>query len=59
MLNSSFPPNIAKLSRYYYDGHVHVIAEFDGVRLITNDTCEFLHKVSGRLLGSEHNSHNH
>ncbi|GAD99952.1 vacuolar protein sorting vps16 [Paecilomyces variotii No. 5] len=32
-------------SRYYYDGRVHVIPEFDGVRLITNDTCEFLHKV--------------
>jgi hypothetical protein len=26
---------------------VHVIPEFDGVRLLTNDTCEFLHKVSG------------
>ncbi|KAL1863382.1 Vacuolar protein sorting-associated protein 16 [Paecilomyces lecythidis] len=32
-------------SRYYYDGRVHVIPEFDGVRLITNDACEFLHKV--------------
>ncbi|KAJ9269444.1 hypothetical protein DTO271D3_5979 [Paecilomyces variotii] len=31
--------------RYYYDGRVHVIPEFDGVRLITNDACEFLHKV--------------
>ncbi|OGE58308.1 hypothetical protein PENARI_c001G02310 [Penicillium arizonense] len=34
-------------SKYYYDGRVHVIPEFDGVRLITNDTCEFLHKVAG------------
>ncbi|KAJ5587527.1 uncharacterized protein N7459_003292 [Penicillium hispanicum] len=33
-------------SKYYYDGRVHVIPEFDGVRLITNDTCEFLHKVN-------------
>lgn len=33
--------------RYYYDGRVHVIPEFDGVRLITNETCEFLHKVNG------------
>ncbi|RAH82171.1 vacuolar protein sorting-associated protein 16 [Aspergillus japonicus CBS 114.51] len=33
-------------ARYYYDGTVHVIPEFDGVRLITNDTCEFLHKVT-------------
>ncbi|KAJ9309890.1 hypothetical protein DTO217A2_528 [Paecilomyces variotii] len=31
--------------RYYYDGRVHVIPEFDGVRLISNDACEFLHKV--------------
>ncbi|KAL5360541.1 Vps16, N-terminal region-domain-containing protein [Aspergillus floccosus] len=33
-------------ARYYYDGAVHVIPEFDGVRLLTNDTCEFLHKVT-------------
>ncbi|KAF7586034.1 hypothetical protein BBP40_009651 [Aspergillus hancockii] len=33
-------------ARYYYDGTVHVIPEFDGVRLITHDTCEFLHKVT-------------
>jgi len=32
--------------RFYYDARVHVIPEFDGVRLITNDTCEFLHKVT-------------
>ncbi|OJK01596.1 hypothetical protein ASPACDRAFT_26394 [Aspergillus aculeatus ATCC 16872] len=36
----------ARYYRYYYDGTVHVIPEFDGVRLITNDTCEFLHKVT-------------
>ncbi|KAJ5101959.1 hypothetical protein NUU61_004181 [Penicillium alfredii] len=34
-------------SRYYYDGRFHLIPEFDGVRLMTNDTCEFLHKVAG------------
>ncbi|GLI74311.1 vacuolar protein sorting-associated protein 16 [Penicillium ochrochloron] len=33
-------------SKYYYDGRVHIIPEFDGVRLLTNDTCEFLHKVT-------------
>ncbi|KAF9891799.1 hypothetical protein FE257_003280 [Aspergillus nanangensis] len=33
-------------ARYYYDDAVHVIPEFDGVRLLTNDTCEFLHKVN-------------
>ncbi|KAJ5279625.1 hypothetical protein N7478_004997 [Penicillium angulare] len=32
-------------SKYYYDDRVHVIPEFDGSRLLTNDTCEFLHKV--------------
>ncbi|KAF4181485.1 hypothetical protein CNMCM7927_000558 [Aspergillus lentulus] len=33
-------------AKYYYDGTVHVIPECDGVRLITNDNCEFLHKVT-------------
>ncbi|RJE18873.1 Vacuolar protein [Aspergillus sclerotialis] len=33
-------------TRYFYDGRVHVIPELDGVRLLTNDTCEFLHKVA-------------
>lgn len=41
---SLFSPN--QLS-YYYDGIVHVVPEFDGVRLVTHDTCEFLHKVTG------------
>lgn len=31
--------------KYYYDGRVHVIPDYDGVRLITNDVCEFLQKV--------------
>ncbi|KAI5284783.1 hypothetical protein KEM54_001073 [Ascosphaera aggregata] len=30
---------------YFYDGRVHLVPEFDGVRLITNDACEFLQKV--------------
>ncbi|EAW13214.1 tethering complex subunit VPS16 [Aspergillus clavatus NRRL 1] len=38
-------PNGAAV-KYYYDGTVHVVPEFDGVRLVTNDTCEFLHKVA-------------
>lgn len=38
-------PNGA-VTRYYYDGRVHVLPEFDGVRLITNDTYEFLHNVA-------------
>ena len=41
-------PARANISRYYYDGRVHVIPEFDGVRLVTNETCEFLHKVAGQ-----------
>ncbi|KAI9683849.1 MAG: hypothetical protein M1829_004183 [Trizodia sp. TS-e1964] len=37
-------PN-GSVSKYYYEGRVHVIADIDGVRLISNDTCEFLQKV--------------
>ncbi|KKY21138.1 putative vacuolar protein sorting vps16 [Phaeomoniella chlamydospora] len=32
-------------AKYFYDGQVHVVADLDGIRLITNETCEFLHKV--------------
>ena len=35
--------------RYYYDGWVHLLADVDGVRLITNDVCEFLQKVPGEV----------
>ena len=31
--------------RYYYDGWVHLLADIDGVRIMTNDVCEFLQKV--------------
>jgi hypothetical protein len=34
--------------RYFYDSRVHLIADIDGVRLITNEVCEFLQKVPGR-----------
>ncbi|KAI9837217.1 MAG: hypothetical protein M1819_000291 [Sarea resinae] len=37
-------PNGA-VSKYFYDGRVHMIADLDGVRLLTNDVCEFLQKV--------------
>ncbi|PSS13096.1 hypothetical protein M430DRAFT_36246 [Amorphotheca resinae ATCC 22711] len=37
-------PNGAAV-KYFYDGRVHLIADHDGVRLITNDACDFLHKV--------------
>ena len=32
-------------SRYYYDGWVHLVADVDGIRLFTNDVCEFLQRV--------------
>ncbi|KAF2453558.1 vacuolar sorting-associated protein [Lineolata rhizophorae] len=32
-------------AKFYYDGCVHLIPDIDGVRLLTNDVCEFLHKV--------------
>lgn len=51
-LPNGFRLSYTKSTRYYYDGHVHVIPEFDGIRLITNDTCEFLHKVAGKLFMS-------
>ncbi|KAI0850903.1 vacuolar protein sorting-associated protein 16 [Daldinia vernicosa] len=37
-------PNNAVAS-YVYEGRVHVIPDHDGVRLITNDVCDFLQKV--------------
>ncbi|KAL8698637.1 MAG: hypothetical protein Q9201_006460 [Fulgogasparrea decipioides] len=37
-------PNGASL-KYYFDGWVHLLPDVDGVRLITNDVCEFLQKV--------------
>ncbi|KAH8600344.1 Vps16, C-terminal region-domain-containing protein [Bisporella sp. PMI_857] len=33
------------LRKYFYDGRVHLIADHDGIRLITNDICDFLQKV--------------
>ncbi|RVX66924.1 hypothetical protein B0A52_09048 [Exophiala mesophila] len=35
--------------KYYYDDQVHVVPDIDGVRLITNESCEFLHKVPDPL----------
>ncbi|KAI5864576.1 vacuolar protein sorting-associated protein 16 [Durotheca rogersii] len=37
-------PNNAVAS-FVYEGRVHVIADHDGVRLLTNDVCDFLQKV--------------
>ncbi|KAI0180242.1 vacuolar protein sorting-associated protein 16 [Hypoxylon sp. FL1284] len=33
------------VASYVYEGRVHAIADHDGVRLITNDVCDFLQKV--------------
>lgn len=32
-------------SKFYYDAWVHLLADIDGLRLLTNDVCEFLQKV--------------
>ncbi|RYP61621.1 hypothetical protein DL769_007619 [Monosporascus sp. CRB-8-3] len=37
-------PNNAGAS-YVYEGRVHVIPDHDGVRLLTNEVCDFLQKV--------------
>ncbi|KAL9603073.1 MAG: hypothetical protein Q9219_001437 [cf. Caloplaca sp. 3 TL-2023] len=37
-------PNGSSL-KYYFDGWVHLLPDMDGVRLITNDACEFLQRV--------------
>lgn len=36
--------------RYYYDGWVHLLADIDGVRIMTNDVCEFLQKVPSEFI---------
>jgi hypothetical protein len=48
-------PDVAEIPQfsYYYDGRVHVIPEFDGIRLLTNEGCEFLHKVTGECLEND------
>ncbi|EAA33636.3 vacuolar protein sorting-associated protein 16 [Neurospora crassa] len=34
------------LARFYYDnGRIHILPDFDGVRVLANDTCDFLQKV--------------
>ncbi|RMZ90380.1 hypothetical protein DV736_g2418, partial [Chaetothyriales sp. CBS 134916] len=32
--------------KHFYDDHVHVVPDVDGLRLLTNQKCEFLHKVA-------------
>ncbi|RMD42720.1 hypothetical protein DV735_g2410, partial [Chaetothyriales sp. CBS 134920] len=38
-------PNGAAI-KHFYDDRVHVVPDIDGVRLLTNQRCEFLHKVA-------------
>lgn len=33
-----------------YDGPIHLVSEIDGIRIITNDTCEFLQRVPSPTL---------
>lgn len=34
------------LARFYYDsGRIHIVPDYDGVRVVANDTCDFLQKV--------------
>ncbi|KAJ9645035.1 Vacuolar protein sorting-associated protein 16 [Knufia peltigerae] len=35
--------------KYYYDDQVHVVPDIDGIRLITNESCDFVHKVPDQL----------
>lgn len=42
--------HVARTNYYYrsfYDGFIHVVPDMDGVRLLTNDSLEFMHKVPG------------
>jgi hypothetical protein len=37
-------------TKYFYDGWVCLIPDIDGIRLFTNDVCEFLQKVPGMFV---------
>jgi hypothetical protein len=37
------PKSVA--TKFYYDAFVHLLPDVDGLRLLTNDVCEFLQKV--------------
>lgn len=32
-------------TKFYYDSRVHLLPDVDGIRLLTNDVCEFIQKV--------------
>ncbi|KAL5444266.1 hypothetical protein PMIN06_008445 [Paraphaeosphaeria minitans] len=33
------------VTKFYYDAWIHLLPDVDGLRLLTNDVCEYLHKV--------------
>ena len=33
------------VAKFYYEGRVHLVPDSDGVRVLTNDVCDFLQKV--------------
>jgi hypothetical protein len=37
----------AEASKFYYDGWVCLLPDVDGIRIVTNDVCEFLQRVPG------------
>ncbi|KAJ4290428.1 Vacuolar protein sorting-associated protein 16 [Kalmusia sp. IMI 367209] len=37
-------PNAA-VTKFYYDAWIHLLPDVDGLRLLTNDVCEYLQKV--------------
>lgn len=37
-------------NKFIYDGPIHVVTECDGLRVFTQETCEFLQRVPGSLL---------
>jgi hypothetical protein len=34
-----------EFQKFTYDGSIHLVSEIDGIRIITNETCEFLQRV--------------
>ena len=32
-------------AKHYYDSFVHIVPEFDGIKIFTNELCEFMQKV--------------
>lgn len=42
--------NIKGRFRYFYTGAVQLVTEIDGIRIISDDLCEFLQKVPGMFV---------